>query len=89
MTNRFIKDPDATLDYAVDWSDWLGNDTIDSVSWTVPAGISQVSVTNTTTKATIWVSGGTIGRVYTIVCRITTAAGRTDDRNVLLRIGNK
>ena len=30
---KFIKDPDAVLDYQADWSDWLGDDTISSSSW--------------------------------------------------------
>lgn len=77
------KDPQATLDYTLDWTigGWLGTDTIASVLWTVPSGITQAAASNTTTSATIWLSGGTLLASYTITCRITTAAGRTDERS--------
>ena len=76
------KDANATLDYRVDWSAWLDTDTIATVAWTVPAGLTQTATTNTTTTATIWLAGGTVGTRYAVVCRITTAAGRIDDRTI-------
>jgi hypothetical protein len=76
----FTKDPDAILDYSVDWTSWLGSDTISSVVWTVATGLTQVLTSNTGYVATIWLSGGTDGQSYDIICRITTAGGRTDDR---------
>lgn len=77
------KDPAATLDYTLDWSTngWLGLDTIASVVWTVPAGITKTAASNTPTGATVWLSGGTLATSYIITCRITTAAGRTDERS--------
>lgn len=85
----FLKDPNATVDYAVDWSDWLGSDTISSVAWTVPDGITKSAETNTTTKATIWLSGGSVGNKYDVVCRITTSDGRTDDRTITIKMVQK
>ncbi len=82
----FVKDPNAVLDYKVDWATWLSTDTIATVAWTVPTGITQTSTSNTTTTATIWLSGGTAGTTYEIVCRITTAGGRTDDRTIGIRV---
>lgn len=82
----FVKDPSAVLDYKVDWATWLSTDTIATVAWTVPTGITQTSTSNTTTTATIWLSGGTAGTTYEIVCRITTAGGRTDDRTIGIRV---
>ena len=67
------------LDYTPRLTAWLadsGGDAIASVAWTVPAGITQNNATNTTTTATIWLSGGTAGQTYRILCRVTTAAGR-------------
>lgn len=89
MPQQFTKDPDATLDYEVDWSDWLGEDTISSVAWTAPAGLTQESSENTTTTATIWLSGGTAGAYYSVVCRVTTVAGRIDDRTIVIRVADK
>ena len=85
--SQFYKDPSAVLDYVVDWTTWLGSDTISASAWTVPSGITQVTATNTTKLATIWLSGGTVGESYTLVNRITTAGGRTDDRSITITVG--
>ena len=85
---RHIKDPDATLDYVINWAAWLGevSDTIDSAVWDVPAGLTEAAPsTVTTTTTTVWLSGGTVGESYEVRCRITTAGGRIDDRSILIR----
>ena len=82
----FYKDPNAKLDYRVDWSAWLNGDTVATVAWTVPTGLTKTSETNTTTAATVWLEGGTAGVDYRIVCRITTAAGRIADRSFVVRV---
>ena len=77
----YYKDPNATLDYTVDWTEWLRGDPISTVAWpSFPAGLTQVSTSNTQQTATTWVSGGTEGTSYDIVCRVTTVGGRIDDR---------
>lgn len=90
----FLKDPDAVLDYAFDWSAWLAaeNDTIATVEWEVPAGITQETdpaPSNTDTTATVWLSGGTDGQNYLVTCRITTAAGRVDDRTMRISVRSR
>ena len=80
--SAFMKDPNSTLDFAIDWSAWLGTDTIATATWTVPTGITKVTDSASTTVATIWLSGGTAGAQYDLLCRITTAGGRTDDRTI-------
>jgi hypothetical protein len=87
--NVFVKDPNAILDYSVDWTEWLVADTIASVVWTVPAGITQTAVAATTKIATIWLSGGTAGQSYDLICRIATAGGRTDDRTITITVRNR
>ena len=89
-TNVFTKDPNATLPYSVDWgANWLGSDTIADSSWTVPAGLTQVSSSFTTKIATVVISGGTSGQSYTLVNRITTALGYIDDRSIQVVIQDK
>ena len=85
----FTKDPDAVLDYVIDWSAWLGVDTISTSTWTVAAGITKVVDTKTTTTATIWLSGGTAGTSYTVADKIVTAGGRTDERTLTIFVENK
>lgn len=84
----YKKDPDATLDYTVDWTAYLAAiaDTITSVTWVLSTGITKVSQSNTSTTATIFVSGGVEGSSETMTCRITTAGGRIDDRTIALKI---
>lgn len=86
---HFTKDPDAVLDYQIDWSAWLGSDTIATSSWIVPDGITKASDTKTTTTATIWLSGGTLGQSYTLLNRIATAGGRTEDRSIVIGIAER
>ena len=91
---NFTKDPDAELDYAVDWTDWLGTDTIVGSTWTVAAG-SGIQVSNESVDpgghvCTAWLSGGTISTApYRVTNEITTAAGRVDDRSLLIKIQNR
>lgn len=70
------EDMQDTLDYTIDWSKWLGTDTIIGVVWTVPVGITKSAESNTTTTATVWLSAPALNSNYTISCKITTAAGR-------------
>jgi hypothetical protein len=89
-SNEFTKDPSAVLDYTIDWEDWLcTGDTISTSTWTVPTGITEDSDTNTTTTATIWLSGGSDGVMYTVVNRIVTAKSRTDDRSLEITVEEK
>jgi hypothetical protein len=83
MTYRVWKDPQAVLEYGFDWSEWLvGADTISAATWTVPAGLTKASESNTTTTSTVWLSGGVRGNTYAVSCHITTAGGRQDDRSI-------
>lgn len=84
----YKKDPNATLDYTFDWGPYLLPlaDTISSATFILSDGITKVSQTNTTTTATIFVSGGELDAEETVTCRITTAGGRTDDRTITLTI---
>ena len=86
---RVTKDASEELDWTEDWSSWLGNDTIQSSSWTIPAGLTEVSSTNTSTAATIWISGGTNQANYVIKNAIATSGGRDGVRSFLLSVIRK
>jgi hypothetical protein len=89
MTDTFLKDPAARLDYTVDWTAWLGADTIAQVDWTVPAGLTTTATSNATTTATVWLSGGTLGATYEVVCQVTTATGRIDQRTIRIQVRDR
>ena len=91
MSNTiFRKDPQATLDYHLDWSSWLETgDTITASTWFLPAGLTQVVAAFSTSVATVWISGGTVGESYTVTNRITTADGRIDERSMTIRMEDR
>lgn len=70
------------LDYTVDWSRWLGSDTIASVSNT-GTGLTLTGQANTATTATFTLSGSSSGWLEH---RITTAAGRVKQLLLLLEV---
>ena len=81
-----VQDPTALLDYTVDWTQWLGTDTITSSAWAIDPGLTSSLPSNTTTQATIWLSGGTVGINYNVKNTITTAGGRTQAISFQLRV---
>lgn len=82
MTFKATKDPSSVLDYQLDWSAWLaGNDTISTSTWSA-SGITIDSDANTSTSATVWLSGGVAGNKYRVTNRIVTAGGRTAERTI-------
>jgi hypothetical protein len=91
-THRYPKDPNAKLDYQLDWSDWLADgENIANLSITVSGLTSETSVFTTTTT-TAWVSGGVVGVDGSINYRVTTDSaplGRIDDRTLLLTIAER
>ena len=96
MANTFtfeaIKDPEAVLDYTIDWTPWLNLDTIISSTWSITQTTPALTIDSdsfTVTGTTIWLSGGTRRKVYDVVNHITTAAGREDDRTIRFTITDK
>lgn len=85
----WIKDPDAVLDYTVDWSAWLGADTIASVVVTPEDGITVDDTSFTDTTATAIISGGTAGVTYAVTFQITTAAALVDERTITLIVAER
>lgn len=98
------KDKDELLDYNIDWSRFLGTDTISGVDWFIddannvktavsPAqvvnGLQFVQATNTLTVATIRLSLGTNNKRYKITCKITTVGELQYERSVFLRVKEK
>ena len=89
MTFSAVKDGNSLLDYLIDWEPFLSGDFIDSVLWIVPDGLVSEAETHDNTTATIWLSGGTVGMTYDVVCRVTTSGGRIDDRTIAICVKDK
>lgn len=87
------KDPDAKLNYGLDWSEWLdAGETIASSVWDVPTGLSEFQAalfTDTVTQVFLDV-GGTPGEYYDLTNRITTSpSGYTDERTLTVYMVQK
>lgn len=88
----FLKDPDSTLDYGIDWGPWLEpvSDTITASTWTAESGIEIVDDAEfTTTRTVVWLRGGTAGETYTVTNQVTTAGGRIVDRSIKIKVREK
>jgi len=97
-----FKDPDEQLDYSVDWSRFLGTDTINSVQWYIEDsngtktaagagntvnGLTIAGQTNTTTVASVILSNGTANTTYKIHCAITFGTDNlVSERKILLPV---
>lgn len=87
--DTILKDPDAILIYEFNWATYLGEATIDTSTFLIDGpnelltqsdddeadGVTQVTLT-----------GGTVGKKYTLTNRITTSTGETDDRSIVVAI---
>jgi len=84
------KDPNEVLDYSIDWRPRLvTGDTIATVTWTIPAPLTQGGTSNTNGITSTFISGGVEAATYSILCRITTTGGRTMDQTVKLKIKSR
>lgn len=90
VLQTYEHDPDAELDYSVDWTAWLPDgDTIASSDWEIsPSGptISRKTVDVDGKIATCFVEGLVAGTKYRLTNRIVTTPGaRRNDRSILLK----
>jgi hypothetical protein len=89
LGDYIVKDPTAVLDYTIDWSAWLGTDTLAAIVWTIPTGLAAGAAANTTTTATQWMGACTLGATYTVTNHVTSAGGRQDSRSFRVICRNK
>jgi hypothetical protein len=74
LLGRDYKDKDEAITYTHDCTPDLGGSTVSSVSWvTRPSGLTTDSTSSTTTSASIKLSGGTPGQLYTVELTATLA----------------
>lgn len=98
MTVKWVQDPEAILDYTLDWSKMLvSGDSIVNAVFTPDSGMSVLTsnitastVNNSTDQAaTAWLLGGIAGQTYNVTCHITTEGGRQDDRTFQIVVKEK
>lgn len=92
MSEVITHDPDAKLDYAIDWTSWLqSGETITTATWTRgPVAVGDLTpMTHSTPsvvagRAIVWIEGGTTDSLYTFTVHVVTSAAREDDRTLRL-----
>jgi len=85
----YSKEATAVGTYEIDWTSWLAEvpgRTIATSTFTVPAGITNDADSNTTTKATIQLSGGTWGQSYEIENHIVASNGDEQSASITIKI---
>ena len=84
MDAEFILQVGEKYDYMIDMSTIWPDDTIASVVWTVPAGLTASNQSNTTTTATIWLERTVSGSLVVSALLISTA-GRKEVVNWMFK----
>lgn len=85
-----LKDPDAVIDYLIDWGAGLAGRSVVESDWAVtpvePGGlvIGDDAVDGAKTRATI--GGGIAGHIYRATCQVVFSDERVDDRSIILRV---
>jgi len=89
-TFETIKSPSSVVPYSIDWSATLNafspQDTISTSSWTADNGVTIDSNSKTIKIASVVVSAGNIYNYANLTNTITTAAGHTYIRTVVLSL---
>jgi len=90
----FLKYPDAVLYYSLDWAaSLIDGSTIMSSVWRVEpmtAGAVHVAAEGIDpTGTTARLSGGVAGTVYRVGNLVTLSDGTTDERTLVIRVGER
>lgn len=85
----FRKSNADVLDYDVSYEEWLDGDTLTSAVVAVTPDDSSLAATAVYTNATfvkVWLSGGSLGTVYTVTVTSTTNEGRVKSDSFRLKV---
>jgi len=91
VEKSFVKDPDAVLDYAFDWTEFYlqSGETISAHTVSVETGLTKDSDSETDGVVTVWLSGGTVQESYLVECEIVTSLGRTEERSIYIAVEDR
>ncbi len=96
------KDPSEVLDYPVNFTDWLvspafldvNETTVVQLGTSSPGGLTDLiidTVQTTTTHVVVWLSGGTVGELYSFQVNVDddNSPVRTAERTVVIKVTEK
>ena len=86
----YLKDPEARLDYAIDWTLYFDGQTIAASLWGVApveaGGLAIDEASFTTGRTAARLSGGVAGHSYSVSNLVTLSDGSRDTRSIILRV---
>ena len=86
----YLKDPQARVDYVIDWSPYVNGKAIEASLWMVEpdedGGIAAVESSFEPERTAARLSGGLIGHSYSVSNQVTFSDGTTDVRSITLRV---
>lgn len=90
LIGTFSQQPDESLDYDVDYTDWLtdGDTVYGATVGVTPTGLTVSSpvLVDADKRVKLWVSGGVSGTAYKVEVTATTVLGRVKQDEVRFRI---
>ncbi|MFZ4687721.1 MAG: hypothetical protein ACOYLS_00650 [Polymorphobacter sp.] len=90
----FVKDPAATIDYAIDWSaNFPADQMVTGSMWQVlpnsDDGVAVAAMAIEPRRTIVTLSGGISGELYHITNMVTFSDGRSDERTLILRVEDR
>lgn len=83
----FIQDPQAKLDYPLDWSERLAGDTISTSQFVADSGfLIESDAILDPSNTVVWLSGGTRNKRYAVTNHILTVGGRDDEWTIYVLV---
>ena len=86
----YLKDPQARIDHAIDWSVYLAGQSVVESLWTVTpddaGGVAIDAEALEPQRTSARLSGGAVGRIYRVTNRVTLSDGQCDERSCLFRV---
>lgn len=86
----YVKDPQARVDHAIDWSAYLAGQSLVASLWTVDpqeaGGLAVDTDMFEAQRSSARLSGGIVGRVYRLTNRVTLSDGQVDERTATMRV---
>ncbi|MCP1468695.1 hypothetical protein J3E64_000362 [Sphingobium sp. OAS761] len=88
--NLVMKDPQARVDHAIDWSAYLAGQSLIASAWTVvpdeEGGLTVEDAAFEAQRSSVRLAGGIVGRVYRLINRVTLSDGQEDERTLTMRV---
>lgn len=86
----YLKDPQARVDYAIDWAIYLDGQTIEASQWLVTpdeaGGIVAEESSFEPARTAARLAGGLAGHIYSVSNQVTLSDGSSDLRSITLRV---